>query len=119
MQPTLTTNVSIEEVIDALAYLHAKHPIPETALEEAIDMVLSGHGDWNTYQVVEQITYRAEVISGHSDDISRLRDVTEHIPVEKGSWRKRLESANVIKQVLRNDRYGVTEPVVDLSEIPF
>jgi hypothetical protein len=121
MSPTLTTEVSVEEVINVLAYLSSLAVIPKEALESALDMMLCDNGDWDIPYLVEQVINRSEVLNGQTITkvLTNIKDVTLGEPVPQHNWHSRLKNANVIKQALNAEKYLGTDPPIDPAKIPF
>jgi hypothetical protein len=59
----LSTEINIDEIIDMLAYIHAKQPLADDTLADGIEILMEGHGKWNLYELKRQVIERSEVIA--------------------------------------------------------
>lgn len=112
---TLLAEVSLEEVLNMLAYMaHIGH-ISEDHLHVGLKLLLSETHGWDVNDLVNQITYRKEVLDGNSRSLSKIQDVTMGLDRNTQSYEQMLSTARKIKQAMN----PLAEPEIDLTVIPF
>lgn len=115
MSPTLIAEVSLEDVLDMLAYMAYIGTITEAQIIIGLGLLLSERRGWDLNDLAQQIMFRKEILSGNSTNLPKIRDVAMGLDRTTQSYQDTLQTARVIKTMMD----PLAEPPINLADIPF